>query len=334
MKRSVGPLTARPATSGLTATTGARRGGDRLAHPGHGEDRADRDHRVRGADHDRLGGGERLEHLGRRRGARRSPRARPPRSAASPRSRIRNSCSPRQPAGVRTRVRTGCSHIGSTRARDAERPRDLGLGGGQRAALGEEVGPVEAGGEVAVGEPEPARARRARSSRSWTVKRVVADPPAALLVDLAGEPVGDQVGVGGDVERRGPRCRRRCWRSPRGRRRAASCMPGGELRPAGAAGEQTTVTLDRGSVTAQWSPSGRPGDPDPGVGLVAGVDRDQHRGQLLDDPRHLERPGVDRAQPGDLLDQPRDPRLVGLAVAAERARPRRARRRGRRGSGR
>ena len=57
---------------------------------------------------------------------------------------------------MRTRARTRCSHIGSTRARSAERARDLRLRRGQGAALGEEVGAVQAGGEVAVGEAEPA----------------------------------------------------------------------------------------------------------------------------------------------------------------------------------
>src|SRR5690349_10539458 len=46
-----------------------------------------------------------------------------------------------------------------------------------------------------------------------------------------------------------------------------------------------------------------PLDADAGVGLVAGVDRDQHRGELLDDAGHLQRPGVDRAQPLDAFDQ-------------------------------
>jgi hypothetical protein len=58
-------------------------------------------------------------------------------------------------------------------------------------------------------------------------------------------------------------------------------------------------------------------DPDSRVRLVAGVDRDQQRRELLDDPRHLERAGVDRPQAGDLLDQPRDLSLVGLAVSAQ-----------------
>ena len=44
-------------------------GGDRLAHARHGEDRADADHRVGGADHDRLGDPQRLQHLAARLGA-------------------------------------------------------------------------------------------------------------------------------------------------------------------------------------------------------------------------------------------------------------------------
>ena len=54
-----------------------------------------------------------------------------------------------------------------------------------------------------------------------------------------------------------------------------------------------------------------------GVCLVAAVDRDQHRRQLLDDPRHLQRPGIDGAQAGDQLDQAGDPGLVDLLVAAD-----------------
>src|SRR3954454_3768333 len=45
-----------------------------------------------------------------------------------------------------------------------------------------------------------------------------------------------------------------------------------------------------------------PGDPNPGVSLVADVDRDQKRGQLLGEPRGLESSGVDRPQATDQLD--------------------------------
>ena len=64
MNAAVGPLSTSPPTIGLTATTGARAAA-RLAHAGHGEDRADRDDRVRGADHDRARARDRVEHLGR-----------------------------------------------------------------------------------------------------------------------------------------------------------------------------------------------------------------------------------------------------------------------------
>ena len=60
---------------------------------------------------------------------------------------------------------------------------------------------VEAGGEVAVGEPEPV-GRPELDQAVEDGEGVVLDAPAALLVDLAAEPVGDQVGVGGDVDAR------------------------------------------------------------------------------------------------------------------------------------
>src|SRR3712207_2088721 len=60
-----------------------------------------------------------------------------------------------------------------------------------------------------------------------------------------------------------------------------------------------------------------PLDADAGVGLVAGVDRDQHRGELLDDSGHLKRAGVHRAHPFDLLDEACDPGLRRLLVAAD-----------------
>ena len=53
------------------------------------------------------------------------------------------------------------------------------------------------------------------------------------------------------------------------------------------------------------------------MGLVTDVDRDQHRRQLLDDPGHLQRTRVDRAEAVDLLDQSCHPGPVGLAVGAD-----------------
>src|ERR1700733_11690089 len=59
------------------------------------------------------------------------------------------------------------------------------------------------------------------------------------------------------------------------------------------------------------------GDPDPRPDLVAHVDRDEQRRQLLDDARHLQRAAVDAAEPVDEVHQLDDPGLVGLAVAAD-----------------
>ena len=123
-------------------------------------------------------------------------------TAGSPRSTIRYSCSARQPAAVRTRVRTAVSLIGSTRRSGTGAAGDLRLGVGDPASLADEVGPVKAGGEVAVGEPEPVR-RPELDQPLEGGEAVVADPPAALLVDLARQPVGDQVRVGGDVDAEG-----------------------------------------------------------------------------------------------------------------------------------
>ncbi len=82
---------------------------------------------------------------------------------------------------------------------DPEAAGDLRLGVGRAAAVVEELAAVEAGGEVAVGEAEPAGGAEALQALEG-VEAVVADAPAALGVDFAAEPVGDEVGVGGDVD--------------------------------------------------------------------------------------------------------------------------------------
>ncbi len=113
------------------------------------------------------------------------------------------------------------------------------------------------------------------------VEGVAGQSPAAL-VDPVGEPERDQVGVGRDVgavdldvvagvgdhdelarDRRRRASRGRAWRRrcPRRARR-----PG----------------------------RSQAGDLDSGPDLVADVDRDEQRRELLDDPGHLERPAVDR----------------------------------------
>ena len=87
-----------------------------------------------------------------------------------------------EPRASRRGSGPGCGPAARTsaapRAAHPERARDLRLGGGAAAALGEEVVPVEAGGEVAVGEREPVRraelrrvARRPRRSRPRSPSR-------------------------------------------------------------------------------------------------------------------------------------------------------------------
>ncbi len=67
---------------------------------------------------------------------------------------------------------------------DPERARDLRLGVGRAPALLDELAPVEAGGEVAVGEAEPARGAEPLQPLAHG-EGVVANAPAALLVDFA-----------------------------------------------------------------------------------------------------------------------------------------------------
>ena len=182
MNASVGPLTARPPTSGLTATTGAGAAAIASRIPGTARIGPIEITGFEGPTITTSALGDRRQHLGGRARVG-DPLELDASIGASPWSRIRNSCSPRQPAGVRTRVRTRLLAHRQDRARDAERARDLRLGGGQGAALGDEVGPVEAGGEVAVGEPEPA-GRAELLEALVDGEGVVADAPAALLVDL------------------------------------------------------------------------------------------------------------------------------------------------------
>src|SRR5258705_11940933 len=94
----------------------------------------------------------------------------------------------------------------------------------------------------------------------------------------------------------------------------SSCMPAASLAPPVAPASGGILT---GRYLLPVVAVGEAGQLNPCVGLVADVDRDQQGGELLDDPRHLQRAGVDRAQTRDQLDQPCDPGLVGLTVAAD-----------------
>src|SRR6476619_1431081 len=95
----------------------------------------------------------------------------------------------------------------------------------------------------------------------------------------------------------------------------SSCIPAASLAPPVPPASSATLIAAPPSrpVVSLW----QPGELDPGVRLVADVDRDQQRGELLDDPRGLQRTGVDRPQSGDQLDQAGDSRLVRLAVTAD-----------------
>ena len=190
----------------------------------------------------------------------------------------------------RTRVRTRSSLIGSTRRRHAERLAQAVERLRQPRAVGQPRRALHAHREVAVAEVEPdVLAQLAQPLHH--LEGVAPQAPAAL-VDPVGQPVEDEVGIGGDVgavdldvvggvgDRR--RARRRPRRASRGRAwPRPSRRRGRLLRPSG------------------HRSSGRPGDAHPGVSLVAGVDRDQQRGQRLDDARHLQAPGIHAAQPGD-----------------------------------
>src|SRR3954447_15980042 len=100
---------------------------------------------------------------------------------------------------------------------------------------------------------------------------------------------------------------------------SASCMPAASLAPPVPPARTTQRPIPLTGI-ARLRPVvcvGEAGDPDPRVRLVAAVDADQHGCQRLDDPRLLERAGVDGAQSVDQFDYSRDPALVGLLVAAD-----------------
>src|SRR5438105_2207254 len=64
----------------------------------------------------------------------------------------------------------------------------------------------------------------------------------------------------------------------------SSCIPAASLAPPVPPARRAILIAERlGPVVAV----GQAGQLDPGVSLVAGVDRDQHRRQLLDDAGHL-----------------------------------------------
>ena len=203
--------------------------------PGTRQDRADRDHRVRRADHDRAGGRDRVEHLRASARAARCRRTRRPRPGPRARSRIMNSWKA-EPAAAREHPRAhGSSHIGSTRARHAERRGHLARAPRSARALGQPPRALQAERQVAVAEVEPesvaelaqrrpslrtcrrrgpSRARRSRSASQKVTRSGSGETCDAVDLDVvAGVGDHDQL-VADHVEH-----------------------PAGELRAAGAAGE-------------------------------------------------------------------------------------------------
>ena len=207
-----------------------------------------------------------------------------------------------------TRVRTGWSDIGSTRARTPS------------------AAQMRAWASVRRAPSSSARARsmamaRSRSPRlnqtstpssrspSMTAKVSPFQPPAAL-VDPVSQPEGDEIGVGGDVGAVDLDVVAGVGHYDQVVGTDHVEHPARQLRPAGPAGEHD----DRARLGGQ---SIQARDLDSGAGLVAHVDRDEQRRELLDDPRHLQRPAVHRAQPVDLVHQLDDLGLVSLAVTAD-----------------
>jgi len=173
---------------------GSIRRAQRLAHPGHGEDRADARDRVRRPDHDRLGRLQRARHLiGQLRLVGAAELDSLERRPGVLEDQVFLEVAPLAlglDVGLDRLVRHR-KHRGSDVESGRERTRDLR----QPLPLVEQLGAQEAGREVLVAEPEPLRA----AELDELLERVLGlagNPVAALLVDHAGEPVRDEVRVG------------------------------------------------------------------------------------------------------------------------------------------
>ena len=111
-------------------------------------------------------------------------------------------------AGSR-RVRTGSSDMGSSRIPTPKARVNSAVTCRQRGALGQALGAVQVGGEVAVAEAEPGLAAEALE-RLHDLPGLAGEAPAALVVVQPGQRVGHGVEVGADVQAVEDRCRRRC----------------------------------------------------------------------------------------------------------------------------
>ena len=214
------PRAARRPRSADTPTTALARRGDRLADAGHREDRADRHHGVRGADHDGVRARDRLEHARAPARARSTPSNRIAfTSSRAPRRtqyswKCRSSCSPAS-STTSIRVSPGRRSSGGSRTPTPNRARDPRGHLRERPPVGRASG-VRNRWVARSRSPRPNQASLGVEAPELLgrAEGLVAPAPAALAVEHVAEPVGDRVEVGGDVQAVHRRCRRRCSRPP------------------------------------------------------------------------------------------------------------------------
>jgi hypothetical protein len=172
---------------------------EHLADAGDREHGTDRDHRVRRADHDRVGLVQRVEHAGRRPGRIGAVEAHALycRLAAFTDEPFLH----REVAAVvggDARAHPIVGHGQQLRV-DAPRAHDLCGHGRERRARVQALRAKEMGGEIFVAEAEP-RGHVVTRQRVERVERLAFESPALRDVRRAGEGVGDRVEVGGDVQ--------------------------------------------------------------------------------------------------------------------------------------
>ena len=198
--RSAGPLTARPPTSGLTATAGARRRSSAARIGRHREDRPDAHVGVAGREHDHVRGLERVHDAGRR------PRVLGAGEAtASTSSAVAARDEPlleRERAGGR--VEPGAEPVvGGGQERAATTPSRAAISRRDRARAGRRARRACVRTRCRPRSRSPSRNQLSPPSAatvSSACQRLVRAAPAALLVGEPGERVDDRVEVGRDVQ--------------------------------------------------------------------------------------------------------------------------------------
>ena len=150
---------------------------------------------------------------------------------------------------------------------------------------------------------DDARASRARMTSSW--RRSLAGPGelarARGRLDLV------------EARRRAPRP----WRRPSGRRRRRPRRRARPPRRSSHPGRRLRGSRAGPRRAGSRSRVGRPVTRDPGVGPVAAVQVDDHRGQALERARARERAGVERAPADELAGKPERELLRRGVVAAD-----------------